>query len=552
MVRCGSKVPVSLQEKVRGLVDSFMMRLGATDFGLSATSCDGEKIEIEFPAKALREGRLLAELSSPGRHSVRIIAPSAAAAKPLEAELRSWGFRGVRVDVDTDDDPAELRFGSAHSVILDRIGTTVDGIYGPITLAHRKEWPMTDHDIYIRLPKSVATRSAAVLPPKVPAPPAKVSPRTNARRTLVTLIRNHHPARRTLLEVSDTAVRVADVILPRKTNLARHARARSLTRFAGFCVDQPVATTLHFLAMALRAGYPAALEGPTAASKTWTIHYLAAQLGVGVFRLNLNGQADTSELVGRFVPDSERPGTFRWQHGPAPMAMMEGAWLVIDESDLAPAEILERANPLLEVPDPELLLSEYDGSVITAEPGFRVLATWNGTSYAGRQELSPAFLDRFKTRICEAPAETEYRALAECLVHGTQPPIEAGGLCYKGGLEKPVLPELVLLVPEIDRFLTALARFQAGIAAMAESGELRRTGRIAFTRRAFVDVLHELRAQLVASGERRPDRATAVRAAWQALSLCHLERLHQGDERDKALTLLTACGITADAWELPT
>jgi hypothetical protein len=257
-------------------------------------------------------------------------------------------------------------------------------------------------------------------------------------------------------------------------------------------------------------------------------------------------------LVGRFVPATDGTAGFRFQYGPAPLAMTEGAWLVIDEADLAPTEILERCNPILEMPRPRLDLSEFDSREIAdADPRFRIMATWNGTAYQGRQELSPAFNDRFKIRICAVPDENAYRALGDCLVRGSQPRVVINGASYQGGAAEPLLPELATLVPDCDRFLTALARFQAGIAAMAERGELRPRGRIAITRRAFVDILKETRDRLRSAGDPHPRREAAISAVWRALGFCLLERLDPNGERPKAIALLTACGIGADAWELP-
>ena len=182
-----------------------------------------------------------------------------------------------------------------------------------------------------------------------------------------------------------------------------------------------------------------------------------------------------SELVGKFVPDTDEAAKFRFAEGAAPSAMREGAWLVMDELDLAPTEIGERCNSMLEMPYPSLHLAEHRGETIEAHPGFRALATFNGTGYAGRQELSPAFLDRWKIRACAAPAEADYRALAECLVHGHQPDVVVNGARYTGGAGTPAFPELNA-VPEIDRFLVTLVRFHAGIAAMAQGGELRARG----------------------------------------------------------------------------
>ena len=546
-VRSGNQVPESLQQTVRSAIDTAMLRCGASDYVLAVSSRDGDKIEIDFPAGAHRDGRLRAELGNPGRYSVKIIAPGTAVAKPLMDDLRAQGFRKVRVEVDTDDDPTWVKYGGAPSEVLDRIDVAVARHYGPTTLPREKTWPASDNDIFIRLPASV---SGAAVETRLGRAAAK-SVRT-VRQTLAALIGSNQQARGPLVEVTEHQVRIGDIFLDKPPAGRRHPRAPQAERFRGFCIDQVVADTLHFMAQAVRGRYPVALEGPTAASKTWAISYLAAQLGVGLYRVNLSVQSDVAELVGRFVPDTERPAMFRFQYGPAPLAMTEGAWLVLDEVNLAPTELLERSNSMLESPDPSLTLSEYDGRQITdVHSQFRVLATWNGLTYAGRQELSPAFLDRFKTRVLTAPAEAEYRALGECLVHGRQPDVVVHGVRYRGGTDQALLPELASQIDDFDRFNTALARFQAGLASMAEGGELRTRGPIAVTRRAFVDMLRETRALLAATGDPKPSRATVIRAVWQALCFCHLDRLDPSEERPKAITLLAACGIGPEAWELP-
>ena len=56
------------------------------------------------------------------------------------------------------------------------------------------------------------------------------------------------------------------------------------------------------VALGVGHGLPVALEGDTAASKTTAILWLAHLLNQPVVRLNLHGQTDTGELVGRYVP----------------------------------------------------------------------------------------------------------------------------------------------------------------------------------------------------------------------------------------------------------
>src|SRR5215472_8895239 len=291
-VRSGNQVPESLQQMVRGMVDTAMLRCGASDYVLAVSTGDGERIEIEFAAGAHRDGRLRAELGDPGRYTVKIIVPSAALAKPLADDLKAQGFRKVRIEVDTGDDPAWLKYGGARPDVLDRIDAAVARHYGGVALPREKAWPASDHDIFIRLPASL---------------------------------------------------RVGDIVLEKAPGSQRHPRTPQSSYLTGFCIDQVVAETLHFTVQAVRGRYPAALEGPTAASKTWALIYLAGLLGAGLYRVNLSAQSDVSELVGRFVPDTAGGSMFRFQYGPAPLAMTEGAWLVLDEVNLAPTEVLERS-----------------------------------------------------------------------------------------------------------------------------------------------------------------------------------------------------------------
>lgn len=66
----------------------------------------------------------------------------------------------------------------------------------------------------------------------------------------------------------------------------------------------------------------------------------------------------------------------------------------MDELNLAPSEVLEALNRLLD-DNRELHIVETQ-KVIKAHPSFRIFATQNPTEgYGGRKELSEAFKNRF-------------------------------------------------------------------------------------------------------------------------------------------------------------
>jgi hypothetical protein len=76
-----------------------------------------------------------------------------------------------------------------------------------------------------------------------------------------------------------------------------------IKKFELFTLDEHTLKILHKVAGAVEQDLPLLLEGDTAATKTSAIEYLAAVTNHEVIRLNLSGQTDTSELIGKFVPN---------------------------------------------------------------------------------------------------------------------------------------------------------------------------------------------------------------------------------------------------------
>jgi midasin len=75
-------------------------------------------------------------------------------------------------------------------------------------------------------------------------------------------------------------------------------------------------------------------------------------------------------------------------------AARTGAWLVLDELNLAPTDVLEALNRLLD-DNRELFLHETQ-TVVKPHPEFMLFATQNPPgSYGGRKNLSRAFRNRF-------------------------------------------------------------------------------------------------------------------------------------------------------------
>lgn len=74
--------------------------------------------------------------------------------------------------------------------------------------------------------------------------------------------------------------------------------------------------------------------------------------------------------------------------------MLQGSWVILDELNLAPTDVLEALNRVLD--DNRQLYIPETQETITAAPGFRLFGTQNPPGmYGGRKVLSKAFKNRF-------------------------------------------------------------------------------------------------------------------------------------------------------------
>lgn len=356
----------------------------------------------------------------------------------------------------------------------------------------------------------------------------------------------------TLARLDAHRLRILDLVVPCRAKPG--PLSPPLDLFGHYTLDGPTLRMLRFIARAVALRQPCLLEGETATSKTSAITFLAALTGHEVVRINLNGQSDTSELVGRYVPNEEKirlneeemlehldlleeesqriltrarqeqrpldaverqqvaaneriiPPQWRFQEGLVPQAMRKGWWVILDEVNLAEPQVLERLNSVLER-YPSLVLTEGPGTRmgpggdVSVHPDFRIFATMNPAEYQGRSVLSPAYKDRWvATWQAENPGEVEYRQMLERVVFGKQPDVEIDGLPWLGPQDEEEPPCAALSqVPGLSDFLSRLAALHAGLVRMAtpEDGKVPALGvtrreRYVFSRRGLLAVLDGL------------------------------------------------------------
>ncbi|TFY72597.1 hypothetical protein EVG20_g419 [Dentipellis fragilis] len=139
--------------------------------------------------------------------------------------------------------------------------------------------------------------------------------------------------------------------------------------------------------------FPVLIEGPTSAGKTSSIEYLARRTGHQFVRINNHEHTDIQEYLGTYVSDPVT-GKLVFKDGLLVQALRRGDWIVLDELNLAPTDVLEALNRLLD-DNRELVIPETQ-EVVRPHPHFVLFATQNPPGlYAGRKVLSRAFRNRF-------------------------------------------------------------------------------------------------------------------------------------------------------------
>ncbi|KAL8948650.1 MAG: hypothetical protein Q9222_005182, partial [Ikaeria aurantiellina] len=138
--------------------------------------------------------------------------------------------------------------------------------------------------------------------------------------------------------------------------------------------------------------FPVLLQGPTSTGKTSMVEYLANISGHKFVRINNHEHTDLQEYLGTYVSGDD--GQLQYQEGILVQALREGFWIVLDELNLAPSDVLEALNRLLD-DNRELFIPETQ-QIVRPHENFMLFATQNPPGlYGGRKVLSRAFRNRF-------------------------------------------------------------------------------------------------------------------------------------------------------------
>ncbi|XP_063385869.1 midasin [Cydia fagiglandana] len=161
----------------------------------------------------------------------------------------------------------------------------------------------------------------------------------------------------------------------------------------GYILTPTVRKNLRDIARIVSLGrLPVLLQGDTSVGKTSLITYIAKASGNFCVRINNHEHTDLQEYIGSYATDAS--GKLVFKEGVLVEAMRKGHWIILDELNLAPSDVLEALNRVLD-DNRELFIPETQ-QVVKADPNFMLFATQNPPGlYGGRKMLSRAFRNRF-------------------------------------------------------------------------------------------------------------------------------------------------------------
>jgi len=118
------------------------------------------------------------------------------------------------------------------------------------------------------------------------------------------------------------------------------------------------------------------------------------------FRMETDDMEAASSLM-------ERGFAFGFTEGILVKAFKEGWWLLLDEINLAPTEVLEKVAGLLDSDQGWTLTERGDNTAIQRHPDFRIFAAMNPATDSGKKPLPALVRDRFTEFWVDEPTEKE-------------------------------------------------------------------------------------------------------------------------------------------------
>jgi MoxR-like ATPase len=181
----------------------------------------------------------------------------------------------------------------------------------------------------------------------------------------------------------------------------------------------PTATLINNVARIFAAnytGHPLLLEGPPGIGKTAVVEAVAKLMGIECERINLSGNTTLDQLIGSIVPSSVGgQRVFSWHDGKLVQALRSRQWILFDEINLAPPEVLEGLSFLLDRRNVSHFRVPLTDELIDLSES-RVFATMNPISTGGgRVKLPRSIKTLFTTVTLDVYGNSELESILSFL-----------------------------------------------------------------------------------------------------------------------------------------
>ncbi|GAB2694677.1 AAA family ATPase [Nocardia thraciensis] len=298
-------------------------------------------------------------------------APAASGTRLGNGELRRMVARVLADNPGTDYTPRQIANLTGHS--SGAIGNALKRLTG----AGQAEQTNAKPGRYRATGDTAAAAAGAPAPTRPPAAPT--------------------PAKSAAAAPKPAATRAAT----RTRNSTRKPAAAPVPAAPGATVTRPNGQAYHVRKLAGRsdvevlqtmraAEVPVLLYGPPGTGKTSLIEAAYGDL------LTVQGDCDTTvaDFVGEYTQNPD--GTFAFVHGPLVRAMREGRVLFVDDATLIPPTVLSCIYGAMDGRK-EIAIKANSGEIVTAEPGFFVVAGHNPGVHGAI--LSDALASRFAFQV---------------------------------------------------------------------------------------------------------------------------------------------------------
>lgn len=137
-------------------------------------------------------------------------------------------------------------------------------------------------------------------------------------------------------------------------------------------ITEIIAGHLKTISLSLSSRMPILLYGPPASGKSEMISYLASSTNNRLITLHLTDATDAKSLLGSYVC-TDTPGEFKFQPGVLTKAASNGYWLLIEDINMAPDDLIGVLMSVIE--RREITMSSGRARTVCCADNFRVFAT---------------------------------------------------------------------------------------------------------------------------------------------------------------------------------